>query len=115
MERLVNLNIEEIKDILFPLGEGNRLIKEMGIFGSKARGEDTRQSDLDIYVDYDEERLNLISEEEVLNLMSFENNLESSIEGVAISLTSIQALKDSGNSEILKEIKKDKVILYAKE
>ena len=85
----------EIKNIILShLKEFNPI--KVGIFGSFARGDDKRGSDIDILVEFKESP-------SLLTLIKLENDL-SDILGVKVDLVTTGALK---NKRIKKSIKKD--------
>jgi uncharacterized protein len=74
----------------------NYRVKEIGIFGSYARGEQERKSDLDILVDF----------EETIGLFKFvalERHLSHLI-GIKVDLVMKSALKPRIGARILKEV-----------
>jgi len=85
----------EIKNIILSHLKGFNPIK-VGIFGSFARGDNKKGSDIDILVEFKEAP-------SLLTLIKLENDL-SEIIGVKIDLVTIGALK---NKRIKKSIQKD--------
>lgn len=85
----------EIKNIILSQLKGFDLIK-VGIFGSFARGDNKKGSDIDILVEFKEAP-------SLLTLIKLENDL-SEILGVKVDLVTTGALK---NKRIKKSIKKD--------
>jgi predicted nucleotidyltransferase len=85
----------EIKNIILSHLKGFDPIK-VGIFGSYARGDNKRGSDIDILVEFKESP-------SLLTLIKLENDL-SEILGVKVDLVTTGALK---NKRIKKSIKKD--------
>lgn len=89
------MNQSEIKNIILShLKEYNPVT--IGIFGSFARGENKKESDLDILVEFKESP-------SLLTLIKLENDL-SEILGIKVDLITNGALK---NKRIKKSIKKD--------
>ena len=89
------MNQSEIKNIILShLKEYNPV--KIGIFGSFARGENKKESDLDILVEFKESP-------SLLTLIKLENDL-SEILGIKVDLITNGALK---NKRIKKSIKKD--------
>ena len=89
------MNQSEIKNIILShLKEYNPL--RIGIFGSYARGENRKESDIDILVEFKESPT-------LLTLIKLENDL-SEILGIKVDLVTTGALK---NKRIKKSIKKD--------
>jgi hypothetical protein len=89
------MNQSEIKNIILNHLKGFDPIK-VGIFGSYARGENKKGSDLDILVEFKEAP-------SLLTLIKIENDL-SEILGVKVDLVTTGALK---NKRIKKSIQKD--------
>ena len=85
----------EIKNIILSHLKGFDPIK-VGIFGSFARGDNKKGSDIDILVEFKESP-------SLLTLIKLENDL-SEILGVKVDLVTTGALK---NKRIIKSIKKD--------
>lgn len=85
----------EIKNIILSHLKGFDPIK-VGIFGSYARGDNNKDSDIDILVEFKESP-------SLLTLIKLENDL-SEILGVKVDLVTTGALK---NKRIKKSIKKD--------
>lgn len=89
------MNQSEIKNIILSyLKEYDPL--KIGIFGSFARGDNNKESDLDILVEFKESPT-------LLTLIKLENDL-SEILGIKVDLVTTGALK---NKRIKKSIKKD--------
>ena len=89
------MNQSEIKNIILShLKEFNPI--KVGIFGSFARGDNKKGSDIDILVEFKESP-------SLLTLIKLENDL-SEILGVKVDLVTTGALK---NKRIIKSIKKD--------
>ena len=89
------MNQSEIKNIILShLKEFNPI--KVGIFGSYARGDNKKGSDIDILVEFKESP-------SLLTLIKLENDL-SEILGVKVDLVTTGALK---NKRIKKSIKKD--------
>jgi uncharacterized protein len=89
------MNQSEIKNIILShLKEYDPL--KIGIFGSFARGDNTKGSDIDILVEFKESPT-------LLTLIKLENDL-SEILGIKVDLVTTGALK---NKRIKKSIKKD--------
>jgi len=65
----MKLSIKEIKKKIIPLLKKNKIVKA-GIFGSYARGEMKKNSDIDILVEINNENLSL------LGFIRFKNELE---------------------------------------
>ena len=89
------MNQSEIKNIILSHLKGFDPIK-VGIFGSFARGDNKKGSDIDILVEFKEAP-------SLLTLIKLENDL-SEILGVKVDLVTTGALK---NKRIKKSIKKD--------
>lgn len=87
--------IKKISEPL-PLLKDKYHIKSMGIFGSYVRGEEKKDSDLDILVEF-QEPIGL------LKFIELENSL-SDITGIKVDLVSKKALKPRIGSHILKEV-----------
>jgi hypothetical protein len=93
--------LEEIKSILAEHKQELKQeynVKEIGIFGSYVRGEQKKQSDVDILVEF-EETANL----SLLDFIGFENYL-SDILGVKVDLVEKQALKPRIGKHVLEEV-----------
>lgn len=73
-------------------------IKQIGIFGSYVRGEQTQNSDLDILVDVDEN-----SKMSLFDFVHAGNELSDSL-GVRVDLVMKSGLKPGIGSRILKEV-----------
>jgi len=94
-------SLEEIKNTLTKQKQELRQkyrIKEIGIFGSYVRGEQKKQSDIDLLVDF-EETSNLT----LLDFIRLENYL-SEILGVKVDLVEKNALKPRIGKRILQEV-----------
>lgn len=93
--------IEEIKEILEVHKEELRRrygIKEIGIFGSYVRGEERKDSDLDLLAEFEEgAKIGL------LEFIKVENHL-SDLLGVKVELVEKSALKQRIGRHILKEV-----------
>jgi predicted nucleotidyltransferase len=89
------MNQSEIKNIILSHLKGFDPIK-VGIFGSFARGDNKKGSDIDILVEFKEAP-------SLLTLIKLENDL-SEILGIKVDLVTTGALK---NKRIKKSIKKD--------
>ena len=92
------ISLDEIRDILQSHKEELRVkyhVKELGVFGSFARGEESNKSDIDILVDFDEP-----IGWEYIDLISY---LES-ILGLKVDLVTPMALKRQIKNNILKEL-----------
>jgi len=89
------MNQSEIKNIILSHLKGLDPVK-VGIFGSFARGENKKGSDIDILVEFKEAP-------SLLTLIKIENDL-SEILGIKVDLVTTGALK---NKRIKKSIKKD--------
>ena len=93
------VTIEKIKNALVknkPFLAEKYKVREIGVFGSYVRGEQTKRSDIDILVDF-EESISL------LKFLEFENYL-SKIIGAKVDLVMKDALKPRIGSHILKEV-----------
>jgi hypothetical protein len=93
--------LEEIKSILAEHKQELRReykVKEIGIFGSYVRGEQKKQSDVDILVEF-EETANL----SLLDFIGLENYL-SDILGVKVDLVEKQTLKPRIGKHVLEEV-----------
>lgn len=91
--------IEEIKKILkenFETLNKNYKVKFIGIFGSYIRGEQKKESDVDIIVEF-EEPISL------LKLVSLENYISDSI-GVNVDLIPMEDIRSELKENILKEV-----------
>ncbi len=84
--------IKEIKHIL----RQNYPIKRIGIFGSYIRGEENKDSDLDILVEFERPI-------DIFKFIELEETLSESL-GVKADLVSKQALKPFIGKKILKEV-----------
>lgn len=89
------MNQSEIKKVILSHLKDYNILK-VGIFGSFARGENKKGSDLDILVEFKESP-------SLLTLIKLENDL-SEILGIKVDLVTTGALK---NSRIKKSINKD--------
>ncbi|MCD6362722.1 MAG: nucleotidyltransferase family protein [Synergistetes bacterium] len=72
-------------------------IKKIGVFGSYVRGEETRESDIDIIVDMARDRKN------IHNLLGFKRYLEKEL-GVKIDVGLETALKPAIRPQVRKEV-----------
>ncbi len=91
-------SLDEIKNILRSHKQELRMkyhVKELGVFGSFARGEESNSSDVDILVDFDEP-----IGWEYIDLIAY---LES-ILGMKVDLVTPMALKRQIKDNILKEL-----------
>jgi len=89
------MNQSEIKNIILShLKEYNPL--KIGIFGSFARGDNKKESDIDILIEFKEPP-------SLLTLIKLENDLSDTL-GIKVDLVTTGALK---NKRIKKSIKKD--------
>jgi len=88
--------IRKIKKIK-PFLKKEFLIKEIGIFGSYARNEQTAKSDIDILVDFEDEGIGFFK---FIDLEDFLNNLT----GIKIDLVCKDALKPRIGKQILSEV-----------
>ena len=91
-------SLDEIRDILRSHKQDLRMkyhVKELGVFGSFARGEESNSSDVDILVDFDEP-----IGWEYIDLIAY---LES-ILGMKVDLVTPMALKRQIKDNILKEL-----------
>jgi len=94
-------NIEKIKkklEELKPVLKDQFKVKSIGIFGSYARGEEGKGSDLDILVDFEEE-----AELSLLDFIRLENYLSERL-GVKVDLVEREALKPGIGKYILGEL-----------
>lgn len=73
-------------------------IKEIGIFGSYVRGEQKKQSDIDILVEFEE-----TAELSLLDFIGIENYL-SDILGIKVDLVEKQTLKPRIGKRVLEEV-----------
>jgi predicted nucleotidyltransferase len=89
------MNQSEVKNIILSQLKDYNVLK-VGIFGSFARGENKKDSDLDILVEFKESP-------SLLTLIRLENEL-SEILGIKVDLVTTGALK---NKRIKKSIKRD--------
>ncbi|MDI6689665.1 MAG: nucleotidyltransferase family protein [Actinomycetota bacterium] len=92
---------DEIKQILTEHKEELKEkygVKEIGIFGSYVRGEYKKKSDLDILVEFEEDR-----EIGLLKFVNMENYL-SELLGVKVDLVEKSALKPRIGKHILREV-----------
>lgn len=72
-------------------------VKTLGIFGSYARGEQRRHSDLDVLVEFDDRVITLF------HIVNLEEEL-SRLLGVKVDLVERQALKPSIRRHVLQEV-----------
>jgi len=94
-------NIEEIKkklEELKPVLKNQFKVKSIGIFGSYVRGEEGKESDLDILVDF-EEKANL----SLLDFIRLENYLSERL-GMKVDLVERETLKPRIGKHILGEL-----------
>ncbi len=92
-------NLEEIKKILNenkPIIKKKFKVKEIGIFGSYARGENKHKSDIDVLVEFDEPV-------GFFAFLDLEEYLEN-ILGIKVDLVSKKALKPRIGKYILEEL-----------
>ena len=73
-------------------------IKEIGIFGSYVRGEQNKQSDVDILIEFDE-----AANFSLLDFIRLENSL-SDLLGVKVDLVEKQTLKPRIGKHVLQEV-----------
>ncbi len=71
-------------------------VRKLGIFGSCARGEESKDSDIDVLVEFDEKTFD--------NYMGLKLFLEEKL-GRKIDLVIIDALKPALREEVLREVK----------
>lgn len=96
--------MKKLEDIKNTLAENRQelqreyKIKEIGIFGSYVRGEQKKQSDVDILVEF-EETANL----SLLDFIGLENRL-SDILGIKVDLVEKQTLKPRIGKHVLEEV-----------
>lgn len=93
-------NIEEIKkilDVYKPILKEKFKVKEIGIFGSYVRGEETFTSDIDILVDFEKKGKTFD------NYMELKYFLEELL-GLKVDLVMKGALKEKLRDVILKEV-----------
>ncbi|MFH1586189.1 MAG: nucleotidyltransferase family protein [archaeon] len=90
-----NRHIEEIKNKIVPILKKNKVVRA-GIFGSYARGEQKKNSDIDILVEIDDKDLSLIG------LIGLEIELAKLL-GRKIDLIEYPALHSLLKERILKE------------
>ena len=92
-------NLDEIYKILrahIPQLQNKFRIKNLGIFGSYPRGRQSRASDIDILVEYQDIP-------DLLEFISLENYL-SDLLGIKVDLVMKDALKERIKDKILKEV-----------
>lgn len=92
-------NIEEIKKILNKNKiqfQNNFKVKEIGIFGSYIKSEQTKKSDLDILVEFE-------SSIDFFDYLEFEEYLTDLL-GIKVDLVMKKALKPNIGRNILKEV-----------
>lgn len=93
--------LDEIKETLVPLKKELKekySVKSIGVFGSYARGQQKKTSDVDILVEFDES-----AELSLLDFIGLENYL-SSVLGVKVDLVEKQALKPRIGKHVLEEV-----------
>jgi uncharacterized protein len=96
--------MKKLEDIKNTLAENRQelqreyRVKELGIFGSYVRGEQKKQSDVDILVEF-EETANL----SLLDFIGLENRL-SDILGIKVDLVEKQTLKPRIGKHVLEEV-----------
>jgi len=94
-------NIEEIKkklEELKPLLKDTFKVKTIGVFGSYIKGEENKESDLDILVEFEES-----ASLSLLDFVRFENYLSETLE-VKVDLVEKNALKPRIGKYILEEV-----------
>jgi uncharacterized protein len=92
---------EEIQSILrenMPDLSRRYHVKSLGIFGSYVRGEQTRDSDVDLLVEFDDSHLTL------LEFVDLQNHL-SDLLGVSVDLVEKETLKPVLGKHILQEVR----------
>jgi len=92
-------NIEEIKKIIRtqkPMLIEKHKIKEIGIFGSYIRGEQTHNSDIDILISFDEFP-------GLIEFIGIENELSENL-GTKVDLVTKSGLKPEISRHILREV-----------
>ena len=72
-------------------------VKEIGIFGSFARGEQKRKSDVDVLVDFD-------NVPDLIKFIELERKLQRLL-GMKVDLVRKQAIRDELKDSILRELK----------
>ena len=93
--------IEEIKSALAAHKEElnqNYSVKEIGVFGSYVRGEQKKQSDVDVLVEFDES-----SNLSLLDFIRLENYL-SDVLGIKVDLVEKHTLKPRIGKHVLEEV-----------
>ena len=93
------MTLEAIREVLShekPLLKSRYGVREIGVFGSYVRGEDTKDSDLDVLVDFE----HAIS---LLRFIELENYLTDLLQ-VKVDLVMRDALKPRIGQRILKEV-----------
>ena len=88
--------LEELKPSL----EENYEVKSIGIFGSYIRGEEKKESDLDILVEFEES-----ADLSLLDFIRLENHLSEKL-GVKVDLVEKRTLKPRIGKRILEEVVK---------
>jgi predicted nucleotidyltransferase len=88
IKNLVNKHLELLKD--------RYNVKELGVFGSVARGEDTESSDIDVLVEFSQPI-------GMFKFIELENYL-GEILGKKVDLVTKKALKSTIKNDILKEV-----------
>lgn len=92
--------IEDIKKISVPVAQKYG-VKKLALFGSYARGEQVRNSDVDFLIEKGDIK--------GLQFCGFINNLEDEL-GVHVDILTYQSLKNS----LIADIIEDEVVLYEK-
>ena len=78
-----NIEVEKIKERIIPILKNNKVTKA-GIFGSYARGEQKKKSDVDILVEIDDDNMSLLGFIRLKNIL--ERALKKKIDLVEYSL-----------------------------
>jgi len=91
----MNKEIEKIKKKIVPLLKKNKVVRA-GIFGSYARGEETKDSDIDILVEINDKKMSL------LGYVKFKHLLENAL-GKEIDLVEYSTLHRLLRKRVLKE------------
>ena len=92
-------NLEEIKEIIRkfkPIAQEKYKVKELGIFGSYARGEQNDASDVDILIDFEQTP-------SLLKFIELENYLSDAI-GIKVDLVMKRVLKPRIGENVLAEV-----------
>ncbi len=97
--RLIDV-IRALKDIRDELRE--RGIVHAGVFGSSARGRDTSESDVDVIVDIDEEKIG-----DILDMVGVAGRIEKAVQtrcpGVRVDVADLQMLKPRVRDKVERE------------